>query len=166
MSVRKRSGTNRDGSQGEASVVAYGDQGGKRHIKTFDRTREANAFHASVSTEVRFGVHVPDSQSVTVAEAGLVRLKSCEASGHERSTQYEAPRIYRALLDLPEDSVGPKFREMIGIGLAISEPAIATIARASPALARGPGRPSLAPMRFCFRQRRRRRRLGGAQARP
>ncbi len=38
-----------------------------------------------------------------------------------RVMQYEASRIYRGLLDLPEDSVGPKFREMIDIGLALSE---------------------------------------------
>jgi aspartyl-tRNA(Asn)/glutamyl-tRNA(Gln) amidotransferase subunit A len=35
---------------------------------------------------------------------------------------YEASRIYQGLLDLPEDSVGPKFREMIGVGLTLSEP--------------------------------------------
>ena len=35
--------------------------------------------------------------------------------------QYEASRIYRGLLDLPEGSVGPKLREMIGVGLALSE---------------------------------------------
>jgi aspartyl-tRNA(Asn)/glutamyl-tRNA(Gln) amidotransferase subunit A len=40
-----------------------------------------------------------------------------------RVMQYEASRIYRAQLDLPEDLVGPKFREMIGIGLAMSEAA-------------------------------------------
>jgi aspartyl-tRNA(Asn)/glutamyl-tRNA(Gln) amidotransferase subunit A len=38
-----------------------------------------------------------------------------------RVVHYEASRIYRALLDLPEDRVGPKFREMIGKGLALSE---------------------------------------------
>jgi aspartyl-tRNA(Asn)/glutamyl-tRNA(Gln) amidotransferase subunit A len=38
-----------------------------------------------------------------------------------RVMQYEASRIYRGLLDLPEDSVGPKFREMVDIGLALSE---------------------------------------------
>jgi integrase len=86
MSVRKRIWMNRDGSQGEAWVVAYSDQSGKRHIKTFDRRREADAFHASVSTELRSGVHVPDSQSVTVAEAGRLWLKSCDAAGVERST--------------------------------------------------------------------------------
>jgi aspartyl-tRNA(Asn)/glutamyl-tRNA(Gln) amidotransferase subunit A len=38
-----------------------------------------------------------------------------------RVMQYEASRIYRALLDLPEDRVGPKLHEMIRIGLALSE---------------------------------------------
>jgi aspartyl-tRNA(Asn)/glutamyl-tRNA(Gln) amidotransferase subunit A len=38
-----------------------------------------------------------------------------------RVVRYEASRIYRALLDLPEDLLGPKFREMIGIGLALSD---------------------------------------------
>ena len=42
-----------------------------------------------------------------------------EAQG--RVVHYEASRIYRALLDLPDDRVGPKFREMIGKGLALSE---------------------------------------------
>jgi aspartyl-tRNA(Asn)/glutamyl-tRNA(Gln) amidotransferase subunit A len=41
----------------------------------------------------------------------------------QRVMQYEASRIYRGLLELPEGSVGPKFREMIGIGLALSEAA-------------------------------------------
>ena len=39
----------------------------------------------------------------------------------QRVMQYEASRIYRGLLDLPKDSVGPKLREMIGIGLALSD---------------------------------------------
>src|SRR6516225_7700788 len=38
-----------------------------------------------------------------------------------RVVHYEASRIYRALLDPPEDRVGPKFREMIGKGLVLSE---------------------------------------------
>ena len=86
MSVRKRIWENRDGSQGEAWIVAYADQAGKRRIKTFERRRDADVFHASVSTELRSGVHVPDSQSVTIAEAGRLWLKTCEAAGLERST--------------------------------------------------------------------------------
>jgi aspartyl-tRNA(Asn)/glutamyl-tRNA(Gln) amidotransferase subunit A len=38
-----------------------------------------------------------------------------------RVMRYEASRIYRGLLDLPEDWIGPKFREMIGVGLTLSE---------------------------------------------
>ncbi len=86
MSVRKRTWKNRDGSQGEAWVVAYTDQGGKRRMKNFDRKRDADAFHASVSIELRSGLHVPDSQSVMVAEAGRLWLKSCEAAQLERAT--------------------------------------------------------------------------------
>ena len=86
MSVRKRTWKNRDGSQGEAWVVAYSDRAGKRRIKSFDLKREADAFHASVSTDLRSGVHVPDSQSVMVAEAGRLWLTSCEAAQLERAT--------------------------------------------------------------------------------
>jgi len=57
----------------------------------------------------------------------LMRLSQATTSiagvGHAaRAMQYEASRIYRALLHLPEDRVRPKFREMICIGLALSEP--------------------------------------------
>ena len=86
MSVRKRTWRKRDGSQGEAWVVAYTDQAGKRRIKSFDRKRDADDYRASVTTDLRSGLHVPDSQSITVAEAGRLWLKSCEAAGLERST--------------------------------------------------------------------------------
>jgi integrase len=86
VSVRKRTWRNGDGSQGEAWIVAYADQSGKRRIKTFERKRDADAYHGSVSTDLRSGTHVPDSQSVMVAEAGRLWLKSCEAAGLERST--------------------------------------------------------------------------------
>jgi integrase len=86
MSVRKRTWRNRDGSQGEAWIVAYTDYAGKRRIRSFQKKREADAYHASVATDLRSGVHVPDSQSITVAEAGRLWLQSCEAAGLERST--------------------------------------------------------------------------------
>jgi integrase len=86
MSVRKRTWKNRDGSQGEAWVVAYTDQGGKRRMKNFERKRDADVFQARVSIDLRSGLHVPDSQSVTVAEAGRFWLKSCEGAELERAT--------------------------------------------------------------------------------
>ena len=86
MSVRKRTWTNQDGTRGEAWVAAYTDFEGTRRIRTFEKKHEAVAYHASVSTELRSGLHVPDSQSVTVAEAGRLWLEGGEAAGLERST--------------------------------------------------------------------------------
>jgi integrase len=86
MPVRKRTWHNADGSQGEAWVVAYTDFEGKRRIRSFEKKREADAYHTSVRTDLRSGIHVSDSQSVTVAEAGRLWLEGCEAAGLERST--------------------------------------------------------------------------------
>jgi integrase len=86
MSVRKRTWRNRDGSQGEAWVVAYTDGGGSRRIKTFDRKRDADSFQAMVGVDVRGGLHVPDSQSIMVAEAARLWLERCEGNGLERTT--------------------------------------------------------------------------------
>jgi hypothetical protein len=58
-------------------------------------TSEAVAFHASVAGDLRAGIHVPDSQSVTIAEAGKLWLTACEAAGLERSTD----DYYRQHLD-------------------------------------------------------------------
>jgi integrase len=96
MSVRKRTWANQDGSQGEAWVAAYTDFGGKRRIRSFERKKDADAFHASVANDLRSGIHVPDSQSVTVAEAGRLWLQSGEAAGLERSTM----AYYRQHLEL------------------------------------------------------------------
>jgi integrase len=86
MSVRKRAWKNRDGSQSEAWVVGYTDRSGVRRLKTFDRKRDAETFEVAVGVDVRSGVHVPDSQSIVIAEAGRLWLASCEAAGLERST--------------------------------------------------------------------------------
>jgi integrase len=96
MSVRKRTWTNRDGSQGEAWVVNYTDRRGVRRLKSFDRKRDAESFEIAVAGEVRVGLHVPDSQSIMVAEAARLWLDSCEAAGLERTTL--AP--YRQHVDL------------------------------------------------------------------
>jgi integrase len=101
MSVRKRTWRNRGGSQGEAWVVAYTDHEGKRRIRSFEKKREADAYHASVSNELRSGIHVPDSQSVTVAEAGRLWLEGCEAASLERSTlDYYRQHLERHIIPL------------------------------------------------------------------
>jgi integrase len=86
MSVRKRTWKNRDGSQGESWLVVYTDQGGIRRQRAFERKKDADAWHATTTSAVRSGLHVPDSQSVTVIDAARLWLQWCEAEGLERST--------------------------------------------------------------------------------
>lgn len=92
MSVRKREWTSPKGEAKTAWVVDYTDSAGKRRLKTFARKKEADAFAATASVEVRQGVHVADSASATVDVAGKLWLGSAKASGLERTTtaQYEA----------------------------------------------------------------------------
>jgi integrase len=104
MSVRKRVWTTRRGERKEAWVVDYTDQDGDRHIETFERKKDADAYHATVKVDVRQGIHTAPSKSETVAEAAERWLKRVEAEGRERGTlaQYRqhvnihiAPRIGR-----------------------------------------------------------------------
>jgi integrase len=76
MSVRKRKWTTRLGEDKEAWVVNYTDQQGVRRLKTFDRKKDADAYHASVKVEVKAGVHT--SSKVTVAQAGEKWLADAE----------------------------------------------------------------------------------------
>jgi integrase len=86
MSVRKRSWTNRDGSKSQAWIAEYTDHEGKRRLRTFETKQQADSFHVSVAGDLRSGIHVPDSQSVTIAEAGQLWLQGCEADRLERSS--------------------------------------------------------------------------------
>jgi integrase len=86
MSVRKRSWVTDRGENREAWVVDYTSQLGQRHLKTFARKRDADAYHAQVAVDVRAGTHTPDSRSVTVSEAGKLWLASRDAAGVERTT--------------------------------------------------------------------------------
>ena len=70
MSVRKRKWVTRSGEEREAWMVDYVDQQGERHIETFAKKKDADARHAEVKVDVRAGVHVAPSKSVTVKEAG------------------------------------------------------------------------------------------------
>jgi integrase len=84
MSVRKRTWTTTTGEQKEAFVVDYTDQHGVRHLKTFERKKDATAFHASVKVNVSAGVHT--STKMTVAEAGEQWIASGETNGLEAAT--------------------------------------------------------------------------------
>jgi integrase len=86
MSVRKRTWKNSDGSRGEAWVVNYTDRSGARRLKSFERRRDADAYHAQVGVDVRAGIHTADSRSVTVAEAGKLWIETTTNAGLERTT--------------------------------------------------------------------------------
>jgi integrase len=91
MSVRKRVWTTQSGETREAYVVQYSiaetDKRGKRKrvIKTFDRKKEADAFHAQVRVDLGKGTHVPASKSPTVEMAGRNWIDSC--ADLERTTR-------------------------------------------------------------------------------
>lgn len=105
MSVRKRywssdpagQYTREDGKRFRnfAWAVDYTDTKGVRRLKSFRLKKEADAFAATATVEVREGVHVADSASVTVEKAGELWVK---AAGRrvERGTLVQ----YRQHLDL------------------------------------------------------------------
>jgi integrase len=96
MSVRKRTWRTSKGEAKEAWIVDYVDQQGDRHIETFERKKEADAYHATVKVDVSKGMHTAPSKSLTVAEAAEVWIKRVEADGRERTTV----RQYRQHVDL------------------------------------------------------------------
>jgi integrase len=93
--VRKRTWTNSKGEQ-TAWIADYFDQGGKRHIKTFETKREATAWLVGTQNEVKQGIHTPESTSITVAEAADLWLEKGALEKLERSTL----RQYRNHVDL------------------------------------------------------------------
>jgi integrase len=86
VAIRKRRWTAPNGEQKEAWIVDYRDRRGDRHIKTFARKKDADAYHAQVGVEVRAGIHTADSRSVTVAEAGKLWIETATNAGLERTT--------------------------------------------------------------------------------
>src|SRR6516165_10186682 len=83
--VRKRTWTNGKGEH-TAWVADYFDQAGKRHIKTFERKKDADAWLVTARGEMQRGVHIPESASITVAEAAALWLERSRLENLERST--------------------------------------------------------------------------------
>jgi len=96
MSVRKRTWTTGKGVEKEAWVVDYTDSKGVRRLKTFDRKKEADNFAATAHVEVREGLHVADSASATIREAGKLWIAARERAGREQATVAQ----YKQHLDL------------------------------------------------------------------
>jgi integrase len=107
VSVRKRTWVTRKGESKEAWIVDYTGQDGDRHIETFAKKKDADAYHATVKVDVSKGVHSAPTKSRTVAEAADDWLKFVELEGRERATivgyrihvdRYIVPRIGRERL--------------------------------------------------------------------
>jgi integrase len=81
MSVRKRVWTTRKGETKEAWIADFTDGIGKRHIRTFQQKKKADAYEASVAVAVNAGTHVALDGSVAVADAAEDWIKRVAASG-------------------------------------------------------------------------------------
>ena len=76
-SIRKRAWKTKDGKK-TAWVCQYKDRGGTWRIKTFSKNRDADAYRSQVEHEISEGTHVPDRESVSVAEAAAAWLDACK----------------------------------------------------------------------------------------
>src|SRR5262252_6711166 len=85
MSVRKRKWATGSGEVKEAWIVDY-TADGKRHIETFKKKKDADAYAQQVGVDIRAGTHTPVSKSITVAQAAQDWIKSVELDGREAST--------------------------------------------------------------------------------
>jgi integrase len=89
MSIRTRRWTTRKGEQREAYIVDYYDKAGKRHIETFEKLKDAKARQNEIGVDIKDGVHVPRSTSITVAEACDVWLEDRRAFRDEDGNPLE-----------------------------------------------------------------------------
>ena len=85
-SVRKREWRTPSGEKKAAWLVDYRDSFGARRSKQFKRKKDADAWLVGTSWEVTQGIHTPDSQSVTVADAAEMWLAKCRAEDLEPTT--------------------------------------------------------------------------------
>src|SRR5690606_9399100 len=74
------------GVEKTAWVVDYVDSQDRRRLKTFKLKKDADQFAATATVEVREGVHVADSASATVLQAGRLWIAAKDRAGRERST--------------------------------------------------------------------------------
>ena len=82
-SVRKRTWTTRQGEIKTAWLADYFDQHRKRHKRQFTTKRAATDWLAHAQVEVKAGIHTPDADSITVAEAADLWLTGREAQRFE-----------------------------------------------------------------------------------
>jgi integrase len=139
MSVRKRRWTTKSGEVKEVWVTDYVSQNGTRHLKTFERKKDADAFHAQVNVDVAAGVHTPHSKSITVEEAAEQWLTYLKVENRERSTvdaytsllkHHILPRIARIKLSSLSTPFIERFRDELltsGISRASGRKTLGTL---------------------------------------
>lgn len=96
LSIRKREWANAKGEAKQAWIVDYRDGAGNRRFKQFSRKKDAETWLTSAAWQVSQGVHTAESQSVTVAAAADIWVRSAEANDRERGTIQQ----YRQLSEL------------------------------------------------------------------
>jgi integrase len=99
MAVRKRIWKTSVGETREAWVVDYTDSQG-RHIETFAKKKDADAYHDRVRQDVRHGTHI--SSKLTVGEAGSNWLDHAAKGVGRPDGPLERTTVkgYREVLDL------------------------------------------------------------------
>lgn len=85
MSVKKRSWKTKSGEARAAFIADY-LKDGRRHHKQFSRKRDAENWLAAQRVEIATGIHTPDRDSITIAEAGVLWLAACVARDLEPTT--------------------------------------------------------------------------------
>lgn len=83
-SIRKRSWKNASGVHA-AYILDYTDRDG-RHIKTFERKRDAEAERTRITGQIAAGTHTASSRSITLAAAGAQWIEQAETDQLERAT--------------------------------------------------------------------------------
>lgn len=86
MAVRKRSWVTGSGERRTAWIIDYIDRDGDRHIETFGHKKDADDRHAKVRVNLREGVHIAVSKSVTIAQAAEDWIAGVQLEGREATT--------------------------------------------------------------------------------
>ena len=84
--VRKRTREMANGRVQTTWVADYFDQHKKRHAKTFDTKKAAQAWLVETQGEVARGTHTPERNSITVYEAAQLWLQRCKVENLERGS--------------------------------------------------------------------------------
>jgi integrase len=102
MSVRKRVWTTRKGETKEAWIADFTDGTGKRHIRTFQQKKKADAYEASVTVAVNAGTHVALDGNLTITDAAEGWIKRVEANGmrDDGPAERTTVRQYKQHIDL------------------------------------------------------------------